>query len=289
MPNNFPTTYQNGSDKHELIKFSRGCKACELHKHCLVEADDSSYKDRKYRYVGPVGGSGPDDLTQIKLIIISEYNGAYELSCNYPFYSNEEEIKPKLNRKTGYRSLLGYRNAGNLIRYMLETMYGLDTYTQVWCTTAIKCSPGPVKAQEKHVKVCSETWLKNEISILDEYAPTVPILVLGNLAFKGLQALKTELPKSLQEARHTNSWLLNQHPLVFSFNPTAVAKNEFRIETELSLDSNGSIITRSVAPIERQFPGTPYWFFEKDLLYLQDFLGKATLINVKENEPHYRF
>jgi uracil-DNA glycosylase len=293
-PQTTPITYELGSNTHPIIKFSRQCKACELFKSCLVEDKTReegetgyrSFKDRKYKLVGGVGGAGPDDLTEVKLIVISDYPGAYELESSYPFYSNDEEIKPKLNRRTGFKSLEGYRNAGNLIRYYLNTMYGLNTYTDVWFTNAIKCSPGAMKAQDKHLRVCITSWLKNELAVLSQHIPTsVPILILGNMAFKALGFMKADnIPKTLQEGRRSTGYTFGGHPLIFSVNPTAVARNEMRIESITARDSQGSTIVRKVVPTIRQGIGTPYWFFEKDLLLLQPYLGEANLINVRPNE-----
>ncbi|EKQ70447.1 uracil-DNA glycosylase [Leptolyngbyaceae cyanobacterium JSC-12] len=253
-----PTAYELGSDKHPLISFDRSCKKCPL-----------SCKEA-------VAGGGPDELTDVKLIVVSDHPGAYEIQVNHPFFDNDGKRASKINKKTGRKTPEGFRNAGSMLRHTLKTMFGLDTYTDIWCTNIIKCDPKATKPQEAHAKACANAWFKKELATLDQFVPEVPILIAGTLAFKGIVAcfpeLKRSLPNSLNDCRRTNHYRLGDHPLIFTFNPAPVARSEFRIETSVTLDSDDTYLVEAVRVIEPPIIGSPVWHFRKDLEPLRNFL-----------------
>jgi hypothetical protein len=256
-----PTSYQEGSEKHPiiqpLIKFDRTCKSCTL------SCSEATF------------GAGPDDLSQVRLIVISDFSGAYEQENNMPFWPNDEKRKPKRIKKTGRYSVEGFRNAGSMLRYTLNRMFGLDTYSDCWMTNVIKCNPKDTKPTEKHAKICTDKWLKNELAILDRYVPDVPVLIAGGIAFKGLKyafpELGNALPKGLSDYRRTNHTRLGEHPLVFTTNPAPVARSEFRVETTIGLDEDQIYRIDEVHTIE-PIVGSPPWHFERDLEFLRPFL-----------------
>lgn len=247
------TSYKQGAETHPVIPFQRDCKVCEL----------SSGK--------AVNGCGPDDLTKVRLIVISDHTGHYEEEENYTFVSNDDRRIP-LKRKNGRMRPEGFRNAGSTLRHELRKL-GLDSYEEVWLTNAIKCNPAQVKPQEKHAKLCTRTWLKQELALLDEYCPKVPILIAGSIAYKSLQELapelKTSLPK-LRDCRRTNHYKFRNHPLVFTYNPAAV--KPFRIETQYQTNRDFTLDVTQVMDIEPPIIGSPIWHFRKDLEFLIPFL-----------------
>lgn len=254
---NLPTTYREGTEYHPFIKFSRTCTACYLGEGFAV------------------GGAGPDDLTDVKLIVVSDHIGAYERKVDYPFYDNDSDRQPRRQRNRR-QTVLGFRNAGSMLRYVLSAQFGLDTYNEVYLTNAIKCEPTKQKADEKHAKVCVRTWLLNEFATLDLYAPTAPVLIAGNMAFRGLKYLQPELAnslgKSLHVCRRTNHHRLNDHPLVFTVNPAVPARAEFRIERQVSVNSANKYQVDSVEVLS-PLPGSPVWAFYQDIELLRPFLS----------------
>lgn len=252
----WPSSYKLGSDKHPLIPFDRKCKGCRL-------TTDAA-----------VNGGGPDDLTAVRLIVISDYTGHYETEENYPMYSNDPN-RARRKLKTGRYSLEGLRNAGSVLRYTLKLLFNLDTYEDCWITNAIKCDPKRNTPTESDVKDCVTHWLNQELEIVSEYAPTAPILIAGRLAFKSLKTLDPALGKTLtnlKESRKTSHHRLGEHPLVFTFNPAPVAKSAFRVETDLRIDTDDCLDVTNLRTIEPPLIGSAEWDFRNDLEYLRPFL-----------------
>lgn len=258
-----PLSYRGENFPRSPNPFNRECDACSL-----------SCKEA-------VGGVGPDNFNDIKLIVISDYVGAYELKCGYPMYENDKERAPKTDRFGVPRSLPGWKNAGALLRSSLNELYGLDTYNDCYITNALKCDPKSVKPTAKHIKVCVIQWLLDELAMLDEQCPSVPILVAGTQAFNALKmidsTLNKELTGGLQKYRRTNHYRLKQHPLVFTFNPAAVARNEGRIETDIQRQHNFRVKVTEVQQLP-VFVGSPLWHFKRDLMMLDQFLHSRELL-----------
>jgi hypothetical protein len=241
----------------DLLSLDRNCKSCSL------SCGEATF------------GAGPDDLNQVKLIVISDFTGAYEAENNYPFWPNDEKRAPKRMKRSNRYTVEAPRNAGSMLRYRLRELFGLDTYNDVWMTNVIKCPIKDKKPQDKNARDCANRWLKDELAVLDQYVPEVPILVAGSTAFKGLKFIFPELGKSLSgslsDFRRTNNYRLGAHPLVFTTNPAPVARSEFRIEVNVGLDSDDTYSIQTVKTIP-PIPGSPPWHFDKDLEFLSPFL-----------------
>jgi hypothetical protein len=205
----------------------------------------------------------------VRLILISDYPGHYESEDNIPFVSNDVKRQPQVSR--GKVSLLGFRNAGSAIRYYLEELR-LDTFTEVWMTNAVRCDPEGKSIPDKHLKACVSSWLSNDLRVLDQYVPDVPILIAGSVAFRALQLLDARFKKlKLRNCRRTNNYRLGLHPLVFTYNPVAVGRSEMRVESDIELDAYNQYKVREVRTLP-ELPGSPVWQFRRDLGYLKDLL-----------------
>lgn len=234
----------NGYSNNTNIQFNRDCALCNLSRG---EA---------------VFGAGPEDLGRIKLIIISDNPGPYEVEKGYPLVYRESQRKPNVIQK--------WNTAGTYMRNILHSM-GLDSYKDCWITNAIKCEKREKTVEQKHINTCAISWLKKELDILDCHVPTVPILILGKLAFKAIKVLEPQsFPKDtveLKDYRKKKGVFYRLHPLVFTVNPAAVSNCIPRIETH-EIDDN---YVRNVREI--QYPiGSPPWFFMKDLELLKEYL-----------------
>lgn len=259
-----PLTYKD--EEHPLIEFDRRCKLCSLGKGKAVQ------------------GAGPNELENVKLIVISDHPGHYEESNGYPFHANDGETVPQrvnYGRMNGKKEVPNFPNAGKYIRDLLDELYGLDTYNEVWMTNAVKCNPRDKTISPKHVNKCTRYHLLRELTEINKVNPTIPILIAGRYAFDCIKYLdknlKNRLGTSLKKVRRTNSYRLWTHPLVFTYNPASVRDAEFRKETDIGfteLTKKDKFKVRHIHKIERlpELPGSPRWIFRKDVKYLDDFL-----------------
>lgn len=245
---NIPTSY--GLEEHPLFKFNRGCNDCSL----------SCNK--------AVGGSGPLDLSLVKLIVISDHPGHYEALRGFSMVNNQIQSKSDINNNRRNEWL----NAGALLRMSLSNMYNLNTYNDCYITNVIKCEPGKNNITANHLAVCSK-YIKEELNKFDIYCPTVPILIAGNKAFKGLKLLMPDLISTnygLQDCRRRKGLYYNQHPLVFTVNPAAVARSTFRIETEIyKYDDLIYVPTWKNYPV---LTGSPLNHWIEDLKFLSEYI-----------------
>lgn len=278
MSNNEIPTY-NGKE-HKLISFNKACKLCPL---SCGEA---------------VGGAGPEDLKQIKLIVISDYPGMYEVENGYPFWDNIEKRTPFVITKginKGRVSLPGYHNAGGYLREILTNKFNFNTYSDCWLTNALKC-PKSYKGTDRNVTAkirskCVNNYLKDELAIIDEYRPDVPILIAGKEALAAIRYIckntydeLTEGKPSLRKLRRIEGKTLFNHPLVFTVNPAQVCDAEFRIEREdgivygkkrKKIDGQWKEINEVTVTKIRKLPNlplSPRWIFEGDIEYLRKHL-----------------
>ncbi len=262
-----PGTYLGNS--HPLIAFNRDCVACSAGAKREYYNGQKEEKEPKEK---AVSGAGPDDLSQVKLIVISDFAGPYEATSGYPFVSNRDGQSDRL--KNG---LLRSNNAGAFLRMALEMMFNLDTYHDVWCTNAMKCNPGKNKPLfSTQVKPCSQLWLQNELLVLDQFVPTVPILVAGGTAFEAVKCIYPEEGKLLNElklngCRRRTNLTLGQHPAVFTLNPSRAARCEPKIETGYKL-KKGRVHVTSNDWLYPPLPGSPLYSYLKDLRCLRPFL-----------------
>jgi len=226
-----------------------------------------------------VGGAGPKDLSQVKLIVISDYPSNLEEEAGYPLFDNEEKrSQTRVNNSLTY---IKWRNAGNFLRYELNRLFGLNTYTDTWITNAVKCNPFHKKEQititEGFMKTCTNTWLLNELQTLHQHQLTCPILIAGTTAFRALQYVDNKLyseltmangkkAHSLKDYRRVKGKFWLTHPLVFTVNPAGPAKSVARIETH-------EVKTKVFRVQELPYLiGSPPWQFQEDIKLLAEYL-----------------
>lgn len=221
---------------------------------------------------GAIAGIGPDDLTKVRLIVIGDYPGKMEKEVDVPFTSNDSQRIPR-RLKSGVTSMLKPRNGGSLMRMMLNNM-GIDPYTECWFTYAIKCNPAQNKPKEKQAKTCVKSWLIEELSMLDKYCPTVPILIAGNVAFKSLSLTFRDsdiYKKTLKDCRRTNKYKLFSHPLFFTFSPGSVCRSEWGVEDTCIIYKNRVQVTsKEILP---SLPLSPMYIYQKDMDVLDEYFN----------------
>ena len=265
MPQDIPCTYRG--EPHPELPFDSDCGHCSLGKTRQYR----NTKAREGREEWAVGSAGPDLLTDIKLIILSDHPGPYEALRGYPMVDNRD-IKRVEESSPKYR-----RNAGALMRQALQEMYGLNSYRDVLFINVVRCNPGPTSIIEsKHTKPCVGRWTRPEFTVIDMQIPEVPILIAGRHAFASIKYMWPtewkELKKlGLNNCRRRKDIRLGSHPSVFSYNPAAYARGEAKIETQGRLSRGRRVVTETKwwSPA---LPGSPIWFFINDLAYLQFFL-----------------
>lgn len=239
-------------EPHALIPFDRNCQNCDLHSS---EANQC------------VGGAGPDDLNQVKLILVSDYIGHYEKQMGFPMATNEEK------RQESKSPVKPRRNAGGMMRLLLDLAFGLDTYNEVWTTNALKCDPGK-KDYSKAIASCSLKWLQQELLVLDQFVPAVPILAAGKVAHAAISLLYPEanLPNSLQDCRRRGDLRAGDHPLCFTSNPAGAAKSEPRLVTRVGRTKSGKAKVLECHDWWPPLEGSPIWHTCQDLRLLVDYL-----------------
>lgn len=249
-------TYQG--EQHPDITFDSHCQSCGLCKGTEGSA---------------VGGAGPDNLANVRLIVISDHPGYYEMGNGFPFYPNDKE-------RSSARGLPKFLSAGAYIRRVLYRNLGVDSWNETWMTNAVKCNPqhkkDSITIKDSFLKECSRLWLNPELYTLHSYNPNTPVLVLGRHALTAIKyidpPLKNVLGNSLKKLTREVYYLWDTHPLVFGLNPAAAADAEFRMEVERGYYMKNGI--RKIKSI-RSFPplvGSPQWMFEKDLEILKQLL-----------------
>jgi uracil-DNA glycosylase family 4 len=241
--------------KPDLIPFDTGCTRCKI-----GQAKNNEKKKAS------VGGAGPQDLTQVKLIVISDHPGWYEEKEGYPFVHKQE-----FQERQGKKTIDPIRNAGALIRDMLHGLFGLDTYQEVYATNILKCDPGKVTALDSHYRTCS-AWLSSEFEVLDEYCPTVPILIAGAKATRHLHRTFPDFKlgkEGINYLRRRKGVKIKSHPAVFTYNPAQVARSEPRIETIANPKNRRIKESDWMYP---PLPGSPTDIMVRDLELLEPFL-----------------
>jgi uracil-DNA glycosylase family 4 len=223
-----------------------------------------------------VPGAGPDDLSKVKLIVISDHAGHYEEEVGQPFVSNDAKRMTKRLRN-GKVSLEKPRNAGSILRLCLNEI-GLNPNRDVWLTNVMKCNPQQFKPTEKDAKTCTRKWLDTELTTLDKYVPNAPILIAGNLAFKTIaNVYKADCTYATQNLKMKNCWKttghkLMSHPLFFTANPAAVAKCEWGYERTVMQHNDGTVSPTSKGVLPA-LPLSPLWTFKKDLEMVRQYLN----------------
>lgn len=256
------------SDPNPVIQMDPDCAVCGLGR--LRQEHNRRAKEREENPQYCVGGHGPEDLSKVKLIVMSDYPGAYEVKYRFPMV-DKRDFKPEVER-----GRVVTRNAGSYLRRALHLMYGLDTYDDCWFTNAVKCSPNNNTVLPKYVKECTSRWLSNEFNLLDQHCPHVPLLVLGTQAYRAccllFSSYNTEIAKLGYTGVRRRVHLINDRPVVFSFNPAVAARSEPRIETRVKEGSKGMCIT-GTDWLYPPLPGSPVDRFINDLRCLAEVLN----------------
>ena len=217
-----------------------------------------------------VGGAGPDDLTKVKLIVISDHAGAYEAKEHYPQVPNS---LVQFKRQT---LIPRPRNSGQLLRDTIEELFDLCTWSEVWITNAIRCDPNHkgnnVNITERLLKVCANSWLREEIDLLSKHAPTAPILIAGSKALVSMQQLyKSDFPQErLDKLLRRNSYRFREHPLAFTLNPAIYAKSEPKLETRMGIH-RGKLVVSGIQSLATLMP-SPIQDFQKDFNWLNKYI-----------------
>lgn len=271
-----PQSYRSRPDScgHPSIPIDKDCSSCSLgelrqqHNQRVKEED----RDEPLQYC--VGGAGPDDLRDVKLIVISDYPGPYELEHNFPMYDKTSDS----NFKEYKRGILQSINAGSLLRSTISQLLNLDTYTDTYITNAVKCYPAKTTVIENaHVRPCAVSWLSYELNKLDIYCPEAPILVCGTNAFRGLKASYAayrsvfEEVKSLNDLRR-NVIKLDKHICTGTFNPAIIARSIPTIAEETKV-YKGTLRISKNKPLSPPIPLSPMHKFVGDLLILKEYIN----------------
>lgn len=265
-----PPTYQKQA--HVSIQQGRDCVKCGIGiENQAHNKRQELIEEEKRVYHHCVGGAGPDNLQEVKLIVISDFVGHYENLEQFPMV---DISKYREERRKG---LLAKLNAGAILRMALKLMYGLNTYNDCWITNAIKCYPGKVKPLDMHIKACAITWLTAEFQTLDETIPEVPILIAGGQALKGLAHVYKRggqelLEYGLQGCRRRRGLKLGDHPVVVTFNPATAARSQPKLESEIRRGKGEKIHISRNEWLYPLLPGSPVDKFIRDLHLLADYL-----------------
>lgn len=222
-----------------------------------------------------VSGYGPEDLSQVKLIVISDYPGAYETEFGWPQVPNAWVLAQREKQ----RRLPPISNSGGFLRASIEKLFGLDTFTQVWMTNAFRCDPNfegrKGKPTERQLGHCATAWNRAEFEQLDRVCPEVPILAAGSWALKLVRAVyKDQAPLgSIDNLLRAPGLLAGTHPLVCTYNPATYARSQAQIETTVSVNRRTHLCEiKSVRPLA-DFVYSPANLYEGDLAELKQFLG----------------
>lgn len=231
------------------FKFNDYCKSCKL-----------AHSNQKE--CPPIAGTTEStDLSKLKLIVISDHPGYYEVKNKYCMYDNVKERQ---------KNPLARMNAGAYIRQIIES-WSINSNTEVYYTNAVKCEPGSKTVLGEHLNLCRRKWLLPELIQLDTLCPKIPILICGTNAFNSMKSLiketmlddKATLNKYRRQVLH-----YNQHPVVATFNPASVASSVPRIETQdiMKVDNLDSVIDLPPLPV------SPCTIYLADLQPLKDLL-----------------
>lgn len=234
--------------QHPQFPFERNCTGCELTTGCSV------------------GWSAPDDLSKVKLIVISDHPGFYEHEFGF------SQVPVSLAKQDKRRTKLPpRRNSGQLIRDLIEDVLGLCSWSEVYYTNALKCDPmfkgRKINVSEtKHFSKCLP-WLRREFEWFEEYCPTAPILCAGSNALRALQILFPSFSNGkVNDLRRKTGLSINEHSVIVTFNPAAPAKCDPRLETKIDIKRGTGIV--EVTEVKWWWPpppGTPLWVFIKDI------------------------
>lgn len=218
-----------------------------------------------------VGGAGPNDLSQVKLIVISDHPGFYEERYGFPFVDKQELQKYEFEKGKRKKKPDHNRNAGSLLREVLNDRFGLDTYKDCYMTNVLKCDPGKRTILDSHLCSCA-SWLRSEFLTLDKHCPKAPILVGGTKAVRALhytfKDFQTVSKGGINKLRRRSDIRLGSRPVVFTYNPAIIARSDRRVEINVDKRSKRVKSSRLCPPL----PGSPLYFLIEDIEFLRYFL-----------------
>jgi hypothetical protein len=268
---NLPSAYCG--EPHPIIPINTGCMGCQLgYVRTARNAQQAEEENPQYSHVVP--GAGPDDLSKVRLIVVSDFAGHWEALNKYPFFDTHKASGERFKK-----GLLRPYNAGGYLRMILNKLYGLDTYHDCWLTNALKCDPGKRKPLvNTHVKPCTLKWLKIELEHLEEHCPKIPMLIAGTTAFEALKLLYKEHSGMLSDlklngCRRRKDIVIGGRHVVFTLNPARPARCAPRFESNVRYKDGQYVVKKNDwVPPELYLPGSPNYSFVQDLLILRDFL-----------------
>lgn len=248
------------------------CRHCTLGK---MRAAYNSSKEEHQPIEYSVGGSGPRDLTKVRLIVISDFCGAYEAQNQIPQFDSRTIKNEYQTNKRAKTTLLNSLNAGATMRMALQLMYGLNTYNDCWITNAVKCNPMKVNIiVSTHLKPCMTKWMSPELAILDHFCPEAPMLIAGGVAFNAINLQYPQLGlKNLNSCRRRGDIRIGKRPVIFTDNSAKAARSQPKIESEGGVrHKNGRITITKNEWLFPVLPGTPVYSFIEDLKFLSPYL-----------------
>lgn len=245
---------------HPELPFDRACSDCTL------------------KCGGAVPGTGPLDLSKIKLIVIADYPGHYEKVHGFsqvprPYAQQKEDEEAKARGRTiRRRKPFPKQNSGEYLRQAIQTTLKLDPYEHVFYTNAVRCpteiGQTKINVTKTHLKACLP-WLEIEMDVLDKYCPKAPILVGGTKALQAFNLLYGTKYKSVTDVYRTKLIKADEHPTIFTWNPAVFCKGKLSVITRAQF--RDSVLT-PVSVREWCVPGTPQWHFEQSLKTLIPYL-----------------
>lgn len=245
----WPQCYFTGS--HPDLPFDRSCKDCTLNNlhHNPPQLAVSS--------------TAPDDLSNVKLIVVSDYPGAYEIEMGFMMVDNN-----CIDRNTQPP------NAGASIRWLLRDMFGLDTYHDVFWSNAVHCARGEGEVHDSQVSVCAKRWLRPEFEKLGFYAPDAPVLIAGSKAYKACKAVDpatwAKCKGDVHSYRRQVNYLLGR-PAIFTINPAPLGRSIPYLEQGVQARQTGGYMTTGTYRFPL-LPGSAEWHLRNDLEFLRPFL-----------------
>ena len=233
---------------------------------------------------GAVPGAGPLDLSNIKLIVVSDYPGHYEKTYGFPqvprpYVIQQEELEAKKqNKKVRRRQKYPSQNSGEYIRFVLSDYFNLDPFEEVYYTNAIKCpterGQQSVNVVGKHINACY-LWLKNELAVLEKYVPYAPILIAGSTALKTFAKISELKDPSLKSLYRTKPFFYNNHATIVSYNPAIVSKGRLQLTTNcryLSSKKDGPVLITPTNLRTWSTVPSPQWHYEQSLQWLAPYI-----------------
>lgn len=211
-PEKLPARYRG--ELHPTLGGENRCQICAVGKHSRGMS---------------IMGSGPDDLSKVRLVVISDHPGAYEEELGYCMVDNYQKRYEK-------KGLPKPCNAGASIRNAL-TYLGFSTYEEVWFTNAVKCNTRNgdkvITLSKTHIRTCSNLYLMKELEEIFKVTEAVPILLAGGTAVEAMRLMDSNFPFSTIKSglRFRGTWL--GHRVGSCLNPAQA--DPFEIETKVGV------------------------------------------------------